>query len=348
MRRAPYTGSVSKLSGKRRKPWYACVTLGWEVRDGKAVQIRKSLGTYKTKKEAQEALEKFNVDPYDLTKAGITFREVYELWSEEHFKTQGATAIRTWKSAFNHSSPLHDMPFREIKTIHLEKTIENAEVGTPTKQRMKSMYNLIYRYALKHEICDKDYAALFSRPKSDDKPAKHKAFTDEQIRTLWEHKDDPYINMVLIGIYTGMRPGELCTLPPEAVFDDHIIWGSKTEAGRDRTIPLHSAISEEILALRQKTARIGSHEVSRTIWGVMTYDIYRRKFEKIRKAFGWDNSPHDTRHTFITLAKRYGVSEGALKVMVGHKAGDVTEDTYTHRTIEDLKREIEKIKAPEH
>jgi integrase len=48
-----------------------------------------------------------------------------------------------------------------------------------------------------------------------------------------------------------------------------------------------------------------------------------------------------TRHTFITKAKAYNVDEYILKLIVGHSIEDITEKVYTHRTIEQLRNEIE-------
>lgn len=56
------------------------------------------------------------------------------------------------------------------------------------------------------------------------------------------------------------------------------------------------------------------------------------------------HTPHEARHTFITLAKEAEMNEYCLKLIVGHEIGDVTERVYTHRTIENLRTEIEKIK----
>ena len=47
---------------------------------------------------------------------------------------------------------------------------------------------------------------------------------------------------------------------------------------------------------------------------------------------------------FITLAKECNMNEYILKLIVGHAIKDVTEKVYTHRTMEQLKGEIEKIK----
>lgn len=46
---------------------------------------------------------------------------------------------------------------------------------------------------------------------------------------------------------------------------------------------------------------------------------------------------------FITMAKKYEV-DPAIKSIVGHEITDLTERVYTHRKIDWLKTEIEKIK----
>lgn len=46
---------------------------------------------------------------------------------------------------------------------------------------------------------------------------------------------------------------------------------------------------------------------------------------------------------FSRLFEKYKVMENDRKRMLGHKIGDVTNDTYGHRTLEDLRNEIEKI-----
>ena len=118
-------GSVYKLTGKRRKPWGARITVGWEVNEstGKTKQKYKAIGYYETRKQALEALAKYNSDPYDLGSDKITFTEVYEKWSEEHFKTIVPSAVRTWTAAYKHCVPIHNKNFKELRTIDLEKTL---------------------------------------------------------------------------------------------------------------------------------------------------------------------------------------------------------------------------------
>ncbi len=57
MKRANGTGSIYKLSGKRRKPWAARVTVGWDIAaDGTLKQIYRPRGTFPTRVEAETAL----------------------------------------------------------------------------------------------------------------------------------------------------------------------------------------------------------------------------------------------------------------------------------------------------
>ena len=75
----------------------------------------------------------------------------------------------------------------------------------------------------------------------------------------------------------------------------------------------------------------------------MTYDKYRKRFQKVMDRLKMTHRPHETRHTFITKAKACNVDEYILKLIVGHAIEDITEKVYTHRTMEQLKSEMEKI-----
>lgn len=58
------------------------------------------------------------------------------------------------------------------------------------------------------------------------------------------------------------------------------------------------------------------------------------------------HTPHDCRHTFSALCEKYGVNENDRKRMMGHSFGnDITNAKYGHRTVDDLRGEIEKIKV---
>ena len=77
LQRANGTGSVYKLSGRRRNPWRAVITKGWAFNEdkGKLVQNRVTVGYFHTKDEAIQALANYNASPYDIQTNSITFEE---------------------------------------------------------------------------------------------------------------------------------------------------------------------------------------------------------------------------------------------------------------------------------
>lgn len=352
MKMANGMGSVYKLSGKRRNPWIARKTKGWDLDEatGKAKQLYITIGYFPTRQEALTALVNYNNNPYDIETNTITFEEVYERWSMAHFQTIVPSAQRTWVSAFNHSKPLHKMRMRDIRANHLEGAIKEAKVGDSTKQRMKSLYNLMYKYALKYEIVDKDYAALCDNVKRGKPTIVRVPYTDLEIATLWENVTFPFVDMVLIGIYSGWRPQELSILQIADI--DLEAWtyygGLKTDAGRNRCVPIHPLVRDLVKVNYEKAVAMGSAYLFNDESGQqgthLTYDKYRGRFNKINKKLGMSHRPHDTRHTFITKAKDVNVNEYILKLMVGHSIEDITEKVYTHRTMQQLQEEIAKIK----
>lgn len=177
-------------------------------------------------------------------------------------------------------------------------------------------------------------ALTVEKPKTQ---TKHIVFKEDEISILWANAGDKIVDMILLQCYTGMRPSELCNVENCNIFDDHIIAGMKTEAGTNRYIPLHTAIKPIVEKRKKNTGRL---------FGDVTYHTYSKGFDEVMERLGLDTGhrPHDPRKTFITLAKKYGCDEFAIKYIVGHAINDLTEKTYTDRDEKWLNDEIEKIK----
>jgi len=344
-------GSVHKLPGNRRKPWRARKTTGWinDYETGTNKQQYITVGYYATQAEAIEALTTYNANPYDIKTDSITFSQVYDKWSDEHFKEIVPSAIRTWKSAYTYCQPLFNMRMKDIRVSHLEGVITDADVGDNTKGRMKSLFNMMFKYAMKHEIVQKDYAHLCDSIKKPRPQIIRIPFSREETDLLWNNLQIPFVDMVLIGIYSGWRPQELAILKIADInLEDQTMFGGlKTDAGRNRIVPIHPKIKDLIQKDYDAAVAIGSEYLFNDPDGqqgtFLTYDKYRGRWSKIMKRLELDHKPHDTRHTFITNAKEAGMDEYILKLIVGHAIEDVTEKVYTHRTLEDMRKAIEKI-----
>lgn len=349
-------GTIYKMAGKRSKPYRAMKTDKWIIDPvtGKSKQIRSTIGYYQSREDAMIALANYNENPYDIKADSITFSEVYEKWSENYFPTlSNPSSIRTVTAAYAYCNGLYDIRMKDIKVSHLEGTILNAQVGDSTKSRIKSLFNMMYKYAVAHDIVEKDYASVMFANGNPIKRSRTKEvipFSQEEIFLLWDNLDNiAFADMILIGIYSGWRPQELAILKV-ADIDIKVgtmLGGLKTDAGKNRIVPIHPLIRPLIENRMKEATSMQSEFLFNDANGqqgtYMTYDKYRKRFEKVMKYLKLTHRPHETRHTFITKAKACNVDEYILKLIVGHAIDDITEKVYTHRTIDQLRAEMEKI-----
>ena len=349
-------GTIYKMSGKRSRPYRAMKTDKWIIDPvtGKSKQIRSTIGYYQSREDAMIALANYNENPYDIKADSITFSEVYEKWSENYFPTlSNPSSVRTVTAAYAYCNDLYDMRMKDIKVSHLEGTILNAQVGDSTKSRIKSLFNMMYKYAVAHDIVEKDYASVMFANGNPIKRSRTKEvipFSQEEIFLLWDNLDSiAFADMILIGIYSGWRPQELAILKV-ADIDIKVgtmLGGLKTDAGKNRIVPIHPLIRPLIENRMKEATSMQSEFLFNDANGqqgtYMTYDKYRKRFEKVMKYLKLTHRPHETRHTFITKAKACNVDEYILKLIVGHAIDDITEKVYTHRTIDQLRAEMEKI-----
>jgi len=145
---------------------------------------------------------------------------------------------------------------------------------------------------------------------------------------------------------TGMKVTEIISLDLEDINleEDYFKGGLKTDAGKNRIVPIHPIIKDLVTNRYNKDNIALFNDEYGQQGTIMTYDKYRGRFNKVMEKLKMEHRPHDARHTFATKAKLYGVDEYVIKLLMGHAINDVTEEIYTHRTIENLRNELLKIK----
>lgn len=367
-------GQISKIKGQNlRKPYRAMITVGKNPVTGKHIQkLLKPEAYFETYNDAYAALIEYNKNPYDLDD-DITMLELYEKWSSDRLKSVSDAYMRTVKSSWAYCSSIYNLRVKDIRPRHIKECIETGtrtiEVGAKkgetvspspgTKARMKSLFNLLLDYAVEEEYIQVNPARNFEISDGITKEIEsnrrgHVPFTEEEMEMLWGRKDQKYVDWILIQCYMGWRPQELATLKLSEVNikDWYMCAGMKTEAGKQRLVPIHSKIRDLVMKNYEFAKSIGSEyllndkgQTHSSSWGI-TYDKYAHRFKKVMDAlsFSKEHRPHDPRTTFITRGKKCGMDEYALKEMVGHSVQDITESVYTVRDIEWLRSDLEKLK----
>lgn len=338
MRRCNGSGSIIKLGGKRRKPYAVRVTAGW-TDDGK--QILKYLSYHEKKTDARRALDAYNVNPYDIDAAKITFEEIYERWSKTEFETLSNSMINSYRSAYKHCKPLYGKVFKDLRKSHLQAVVDS--IKAPSMQDVtKFLFLKSYKYALENDIVNKNYAQFVKVAKKEEAKEK-KPFTREEIDILWENVDKvKYADLVLILLYTGMRIGELLNMEKSNIFleERYMIGGSKTKAGKNRVIPLH----KRIVPLIEKRMNESDSQwlyINR-IGAKLKYNSFTQyHWEPIIKLVGSEElTPHSCRHTFVSEMSKLNIKPLVLKRIVGHSNASIT-DHYTHLDLGELLEAID-------
>ena len=121
MKRTNGTGSITKVKERRRKPYKACVTTGWED-NGK--QIRKVLGYFKTMDEATIALANYKENPYDISGGRATFNDIYDKWSEQKFPHISESNIKGYEASYKHCTFLYKKAFKDIGVDDLQYVVD--------------------------------------------------------------------------------------------------------------------------------------------------------------------------------------------------------------------------------
>lgn len=338
-------GSIIKLKGNRRRPYQVRVTQGW-TNDGK--QVYAYLGYYAKKEEACIALSEYNSSPYDITKETITFSEVYKKWSNEHFTKVSDSSIERYGNAYRkYCKSLYKMRFKDIRLTHLQGVIDECGMRHPTKSCIKTLFNVLYTFAMKNDIVEKDYAQYVDIGTVEEKYDR-RPFNKEEIEKLFQYVDQiDYIDTILIMIYTGLRIGELLDIKIENVHleERYMTGGLKTKAGKNRIIPINKKIEPFIRKYYEKN-KDNTYLVTNSFNKQMKYSNYRReKWDNImeKMQFDTEHRPHDARHTFASLMDSAGANKLCIKRIMGHSSPDITDRVYTHKTIQELIQAIDMI-----
>lgn len=331
------------MSGKRRKPYMVRKTAGWEYDPKKDKMVQKYLivGYAATKAEGLQMLAEFNQNPFDTKAAKATFQDVYDQWSKVKYPTISKSNIHGYEASYKVCGTLYNRTFKDIRLMDLQFVVDNCGKNYPTLKKLKGLFSQLYEFAMKNDICNKDYSDYVDIVRYKDRnPDKrdHNRFEKAEIERLWELTEQPYFQIILMLIYNGCRISELLDLKKEHVnlgeqyFD---VVSSKTENGI-RRVP----IADKVLPFYKSW-----YESSDCDWLLHTPDhkhfSYRNYYDSywtpLMEQLGFDHKPHDTRHTCISLLAEAHVDQTMIKKIVGHSgAMTLTERVYTHLDTEAL------------
>lgn len=290
----------------------------------------KYIGYYETEEEAVMAAYEFHKNPKTNDKR--TYSDVFSLWKENKASYLSERTVYEYEKKFNnYCKPLHDRIYQELRPVDYYEILNSLKVSNDTKNNLIKLFRTLDKCAFEMEIVDKRYTDSIQYYEKNDVSSRI-PFTEKEIDNLWNNLNIEDIDVVLILIYTGMRPGEIEKLKIEDIQDDFLKCGIKTKAGKNRMIPIHPRI-KDLINQRINTAK------KDTLLNFGTKQL-RVRFKKAMQKLNMEHIPYDCRHTFITRLDNAGANRVCIDLIAGHQSKEIGERVYTHKTLDQLTETI--------
>lgn len=370
-RRPNGSGTVVKLSGRRRKPFCAKVTLDERnLQNGEKKRL--VIGTFETYQEALNALslysltvnntiskkEAMEIDPEvyqkvqdKMSKKVPTFLDIYYILDNDEFSLLSPQTQNSMHGAIKHLKKLHYLKIDQITLRMIQDVFDEDGSNHSTQVHMKTICTKVFRYAVVNQYIERndDYTSYIRIAKYEESDM-HRPYTINEILAL-KKADIPEAHIMLIFIYTGVRINELLNINRDNIHIDekcdddgterlisYMITGSKTKAGKNRIVPIHDDIKQYVIdELLKPEKRLVD----------VTYANFttRTVLIKVNKLLNTHHTMHDTRKTFATLCQMNNLNVYIRKKVLGHRMNDITFDVYTNESKNRLWTEINKIKV---
>ncbi len=321
---------------RRGKTWTARVILGWWVDDkGSLHPQSRTKGGFKTKKEALEYIPELKNGVTRNPDAGITFQNLYNRFMEMHEQKVSDTTYGCYKAAYGHYKAVWGLRFAELGVDDLQNCLDNCHAGRRTKENMKALGTLMYKYAISRNICSTNYAQFLYV--GNDKKGTRPSFSLEQVEIIRKAVGKiPGADYVYFMIYTGYRPTEMLSLTRESYHKngdiEYLVGGAKTEAGRDRNMTISPKIRQIVL---ERVVRADPWLFPREDGKQMDERYFREEiFYPVLSACGIQHIPdkdhpayyvpYSCRHTFANLMKAVTGSDTDKAALMGHSDASMT------------------------
>ncbi len=320
------------------------------------------LGAYETRTQAQGAIDKY-FNSTQIPYGTLTVAQVYQKWSEKHFENLTKSGEQGYKTAWRYLDSIAGRKIADLKTADYQRCIDDCAKAFSRSQcaKIKQLCSQLCKYAEQNDIIDKNYASFIVLPKEVKK--ERCIFTSEERDKLWAHSSDRSVQVILFMIYTGFRIGEVFSIQKENVHLDegYIIGGIKTEAGKDRIVPLPPQIPEiksfvESWYNESQTQFLLNGDTNnfrkRNFYPALAEcgiipppTVTKQKSGRNTEKYDTEITPHCCRHTFATLSADCGMQPEKLQKIIGHAKYETTADIYNHsgQNWAELSNEMKKL-----
>ena len=362
-------------NGKKYEYWEARHTVGYDPGTGK--QIQRSV-TGKTQKEVskklKEATAAIDSGTY-MAPNKMTVGEWLDIWEKEYLGGVKPSTLYSYKAVVrNHLKPNLGAIRLEELTTHTIQSFYNGlsdpeKTGHPLSPKtVKNVHGVLHK-ALQKAVSNgyirfnpANECELPQRVKKDIQPLDEKQIT----AFLKAIKGNPYEDLFLVTLFTGMREGEVCgllwdcvDLKKGTILVNKQLQYIRSSHGKYRMVPTKNSKGRTVTVApfvvstlhrvkhRQTENRLRYADCWQDSGFVFTDELgchlspqnVYREFKRVVATIGTPNTRfHDLRHSYAVAAIRSGDDIKTVQENLGHATAAFTLDVYGHVT-EQMKAE---------
>ena len=348
-RRVKSRGNGTGCAYKRGGSWVAQVIVDWRItaEDKPLVPVKVTKGGFKTRDKALQYCPILKAEYNGPTAAEMTLQQIYDAWEPWYSPRVDPSTMAGYRAAYAYFRKLHETKITEISADDLQQCMDDCPKGKRTHQNMKVVAGLLWKYAKsKHIVSQVESETLYT---GKGQSVKREALTDIEVEKIRKAIGSTrYAEYIYCLCYLGYRPGEMLELRKDQCVEHDgrlfLIEGKKTDAGRNRTVPVHQKI-ETIVRSRLMvpgTDLIFPQYVfsraskKRPVPVLITFkemsDNYLREevFKPLMASLGVaaGKVPYGARHTFSNKLKAAAGDDVDKAALMGHSKYTFTQTNY--------------------
>ena len=287
-----------------------------------------------------------------------TLKVIYDRWKKrKHYRHLGPKGKGGYELARKRLIQIENMPIQEI-TFDDYQSIMDEMAAEGLSISMQQLISQLNKMAIEENLITQNFA---SELVLEGKEAKETVpFDLSHIPLLLDYASSgryaQAAQITLVLIFTSYRPEELFSIRCEDI-DPKIPFlcsGSKTEAGKNRIVPILPIIQPYILRWylscpvenhRKRGFLVRGPKGARknlTNWRArefypMTLELGINRPDQLAQKRGMPHiTPYSARHSFATWSAKAGVNDETLAKMIGHVNIKTTEKYYIHAELLEL------------
>lgn len=316
--RANSTGTAYK----RSRTWTVEVVVGYRLENGRP--LRRTKGGFATKTAALAYAPFLKTQKPE--KAVPTLDHYWDVWSDSALLKLSKSKQTAYRIAWSKLDALSQYSMQDIDVATLQGLINEKTPTYYPARDVRTLLSHLYRLAIADGAVTIDLPNYLTLPSlEEDEP---EPFTEQELTSFWEHYEagDSFIGYILLMVYTGMMPGELCILKKSMIDSERkeiIGCGLKTKERKKKPIVLADFILPVLADLCDQTP---GEKVLR-----MNRDNFYEAFHAaLARCGARDLTPYACRHTTATaLALGNQVAPSVIQRVMRHKKFETTQ-RYIH------------------